>query len=72
MDRMELWALEAAGVDNWGNYSDAIDEYYKNNSLSPEYELTDEEKLEALMQGGVDNWSGWDYAIDVLDGAEEW
>lgn len=72
MDRMELWALEAAGVDNWGNYSDVIDEYYKNNSLSPEYELTDEEKLEALIQGGVDNWSGWDYAIYVLDGAEEW
>lgn len=71
MDRMELWALEAAGVDNWGGYSDAIDWYYKDNNLSPEYDLTDEEKLEALMQGGVDNWSGWDYAVDVLDGADE-
>lgn len=69
---MELWALEVAGVDNWGYYEDAIDEYYRANNLPEEYDLTDEEKLEALMQGGVDNWSGWDYAIDVLDGVEEW
>lgn len=71
MDRMELWALEAAGVDNWIGYGDAINEYYENNNLSPEHDLTDEEKLEALMHGGVDNWSGWDYAIDLLDGEEE-
>lgn len=68
---MELWALEVAGVDNWGGYEDAIDEYYRENNLPEEYDLTDEEKLEALMQGGVDNWSGWDYAVDVLDGAKE-
>ena len=71
MDRMELWALEAAGVDNWIGYIYAIDEYCRENNLSPEYDLTDEEKLEALIQGGVDNWSGWDYAIDLLDGEEE-
>lgn len=68
---MELWALEVAGVDNWGYYEDAIEEYYRENNLPEEYDLTDEEKLEALMQGGVDNWSGWDYAVDVLEGAEE-
>lgn len=68
---MELWALEIAGVDNWGYYEDAIEEYYRRNNLPEEYDLTDEEKLEALIQGGVDNWSGWDYAVDVLDGAEE-
>lgn len=69
---MELWALEVAGVDNWGYYEDAIEEYYRENNLPEEYDLTDEEKLEALIQGGVDNWSGWDYAIDLLDGEEEW
>lgn len=68
---MELWALEVAGVDNWGYYEDAIEEYYRENNLPEEYDLTDEEKLEALMQGGVDNWSGWDYAVDILDGVEE-
>lgn len=68
---MELWALEAAGVDNWGGYEDAIDGYYRENNLPDGYDLTDEEKLEALMQGGVDNWVGWDYAIDLLDGEEE-
>lgn len=70
---MELWALEVAGVDNWGYYGDAIEEYYRENNLPEDYDLTDEEKkLEALMQGGVDNWSGWDYAVDLLDGEEEW
>ena len=68
---MELWALEVAGVDNWEGYGDAIYEYYRENNLPDEYDLTDEEKLEALMQGGVDNWSGWDYAVDILDEAED-
>lgn len=67
---MKLWALEVAGVNNWGYYEDAIEEYYRENNLPEDYDLTDEEKLEALMQGGVDNWSGWDYAVDVLDGVE--
>lgn len=68
---MELWALEVAGVDNWGGYGDSIEEYYRENNLPDDYDLTDEERLEALLQGGVDNWSGWDYAVDVLDGVEE-
>lgn len=68
---MKLWALEVAGVNNWGYYEDAIEEYYRENNLPEDYDLTDEEKLEALMQGGVDNWSGWDYAVDVLERAEK-
>lgn len=40
---INLNALECAGVDNWENYGNALDEYYEDNrKTKPNYNINDD------------------------------
>lgn len=57
LDGLKLSLLEAGGVDNWGNYGDAIQIYIEENYDEDEdADLSSGETLNALENGGVDNW----------------
>lgn len=56
-----LYALEAAGVDNWEFYDHVI------GDLTDEQRSDDAYVLNELEIGGVDNWSGFDFAIDYYE-----
>ena len=40
---INLNALECAGVDNWENYDNALDDYYEDNRKNkPDYNINDD------------------------------
>ena len=68
----KLNLLEAAGVDNWGWYDEAISSYEEIQDLPEDYELSAEEKLDALECGGVDNWEWYGEALDGFSDYEDY
>lgn len=68
----KLNLLEAAGVDNWGWYDEAISSYEELQCLPEGYELSAEETLDALECGGVDNWEWYGEALAGFSDYEDY
>lgn len=64
LDNLKLQLLEAGGVDNWEFYSEAIEQFKKDNNFDEEEPLEGVFLLKALENSGVNNWIFYSEALE--------